>query len=146
MPSTHLRESPRSRMTSWQGLGVMALVLSPLSAAAMPCTNMTLVLAIDGSGSISDSEFALQLDATARALTDPQVVQAMADLGGVAVTALIWADTAFGAKTLDWVRIADAASAMTLAQDLRSVPRNVHTPRSETSEGETSKVFETFEV
>jgi hypothetical protein len=95
MQTAHSRRPASSRILSWQGLGVLGLALAPLSVSAMPCTNMTLVLAIDASGSITDEEFALQLAATARAITDPQVIQAMADIGGVAVTAVLWADTAF---------------------------------------------------
>jgi hypothetical protein len=86
---------------------------------------MTLVLAIDGSGSISDEEFSLQLGATARAIVDPDVVDAMAGLGGVAVAAVIWGDTAFGVHTVNWVRIADHASATVFAARLATQERRV---------------------
>ncbi len=104
---------------------LFAIAAVPVSAAAMPCTNMTLVLAIDGSGSISDEEFSFQLAATARAIVDPDVVDAMAGLGGVAVAAVIWGDAAFGIHTVDWVRIADHASAAVFAATLATQERRV---------------------
>ncbi len=106
---------------------VISLSISASAGAvvAMPCTNMALVLAIDGSGSVSDQEFALQLSATAYAISEPEVVAAMAGLGGVAVSAVIWGDSAFGTHTLDWVRIADRASAEVFAARLASQNRQV---------------------
>lgn len=94
-------------------------------AEAMPCTSMSLVLAIDGSGSITDREFALQLQATAAALTDPQVIEAMADLGGVAVATVIWADNGFAPQIIDWTEIADRGSAEQLAARIAGEPRAV---------------------
>jgi hypothetical protein len=108
-----------------RALTLFALAVVPIGAVAMPCTNMTLVLAIDGSGSISDEEFTLQLGATARAIVDPDVVDAMAGLGGVAVAAVIWGDAAFGIQTVDWVRIADHASAAVFAATLATQERRV---------------------
>jgi hypothetical protein len=125
MLNERTRRSTTARTLFRQGLGALALSLGPLSATAMPCTNMTLVLAIDGSGSISDAEFALQIAATARAITNPEVIRAMAEIGGVAVNAVIWADTAFGVRPLDWVRISDSASAAQFAAMLARQPRNV---------------------
>ncbi len=125
MHKAHSRRPASSRILSWHGLAGLALALAPLSVSAMPCTNMTLVLAIDGSGSISDQEFFLQLAATARAITNPQVIAAMADIGGVAVTAVIWADTAFATIHLDWALIGDPASAAGFAATLASMPRVV---------------------
>lgn len=101
------------------------IAIVPGTLAAMPCTNMSLVLAIDGSGSISDEEFTLQLAATAFAIAEPEVVRAMADLGGVAVSAVIWGDSAFGTHSLDWARIADSTSAETFAARLASQERQV---------------------
>jgi hypothetical protein len=113
---------------AWPCAVVLALAgpgLRPQAAQAMPCTAMTLVLAIDGSGSIGDAEFGLQLAATAGALTDPAVVEAMAGLGGVAVAAVIWGDSAFGIQGLDWALIRDQASARVFAAALAGQPRRV---------------------
>jgi hypothetical protein len=104
---------------------VIALISGPLTAIAMPCTNMTLVLAIDATGSIRDDEYALQLAASAGAILDPQVIQAMAEIGGVAVGAVIWADSAVAVQTLDFVRISDHESAHRFATMLASQPRLV---------------------
>jgi hypothetical protein len=128
MQADHSRGPPRWRQFSWQGLGAFAFALAPWMADAMPCTNMSLVLAIDGSGSINDHEFSLQLQATARALTHPDVVRAMAELGGVAVATVIWADNAFPPQIIDWERIADRASAerfaVRMAGQMRAVSGN----------------------
>jgi len=84
---------------------------------------MALVLAIDASGSISNSEFDMQIQSTARALRNPQVVAAMESVGGVAVAAVIWADTAFGVHPLPWTHVTDKASADHFALILASQPR-----------------------
>jgi len=106
-----------------QSAVVLALTLSPMPSRAMPCASMALVLAIDASGSISDAEYALQIQSTARALRDPQVVAAMESVGGVAVAAVIWADTAFGVRPLPWVHVTDMVSADSFALILASQPR-----------------------
>ena len=63
--------------------------LRPSIAQSIPCADVALVLAIDGSGSISDIEFFFQLDATGQALRDPAVVGRMQSVGGVAVAAVL---------------------------------------------------------
>lgn len=103
----------------------LAVASLPMPISAMPCANMALVLAIDASGSISDTEYTFQLEATGRALRNPQVVSAMAATGGVAVAAVIWADTAFGVHPVPWVHVTDAGSADRLAQAIASQPRMV---------------------
>lgn len=125
MQADRPRRTPSAGWMCRSVLGLSGLVLAALPAGAMPCTNMTLVLAIDGSGSIGDAEFAYQLAATARAITAPEVVAAMAAVGGVAVTALIWGDSGFGVHRLDWVEIFDPASAERFAATLAAQPRLV---------------------
>lgn len=91
----------------------------------MPCTDVALVLAIDSSSSIDEAEFALQMQATARALVNPDVVQAMRAAGGVAVAAVIWGDSAWSAHVTDWHLVSGEDQATAFAAGLASLPRSV---------------------
>lgn len=89
-----------------------SLLLATFPAKAnAPCTDVALVLAMDASGSMSEADFALQMQATAAALQDPQVLSAIASVGGIALAAIIWADEAEGIRQLGWTYVDDAESA-----------------------------------
>jgi hypothetical protein len=95
----------------------------PAAAQTIPCTDMALVLAIDGSASVSDDEFRFQLEATARALSDPAVVGQMQSIGGVAVAAVLWGDALGTPQVVDWEGVADARGAERFARRLVSRDR-----------------------
>lgn len=81
------------------------------------CPNLSLVLAIDSSGSISASEFKLQKLGYSAALSSPQVQRALAAAGIVDVAVVFWGDAAFPFETIPWHRIqsTDDANALALA-------------------------------
>lgn len=106
-------------------LALIALLLSPPARAEMPCADVALVLAIDASGSIDPVEFALQTTATARALSDPEVVAAMQAVGGVALAAVIWGDAAYGTQRLSWALVDGPAPAERFAARLAGQSRAV---------------------
>ena len=66
--------------------------------------DLEIVLAMDGSGSISKSEFELQIIGTVSALKDPSIQAAILSgpTGRVAISALIWSDAAFPKYPTDW--------------------------------------------
>ena len=66
--------------------------------------DLEIVLAMDGSGSISKAEFQLQILGTAAALRDPAMQQAILSgpTGRVAIAAVIWSDAAFPKYPTPW--------------------------------------------
>ena len=106
-------------------LAFAVVPLRPSIAQSIPCADVALVLAIDGSGSISDIEFFFQLDATGQALRDPAVVGRMQSVGGVAVAAVLWGDAATGTQVIGWEKVADAGGAERFARRLTSQKRIV---------------------
>lgn len=66
--------------------------------------DLEIVLAMDGSGSISSDEFLLQVIGTAAALKDPSVQHAIlsGSTGRVAIAAVIWSDAAFPKYPTEW--------------------------------------------
>jgi len=92
-----------------------AFVMLVVSHAQAEQVDLELVLAMDASGSISNSECILQLEATAAAFRDPAIQAAITSgpAGQIAVSAMLWSDAAFpkirsGWFVLDSARSADA--------------------------------------
>jgi hypothetical protein len=102
------------------GLGAV-----PSSGMAATCPDLALVLAIDGSGSINDRDFALQRSGYAAALANPRVLEALAGAGVVDVAVVLWGDGEMSPQILPWRRIDDAQDAVALAGDIAAMPRRV---------------------
>jgi len=81
----------------------LCVLLNALPASAEE-VDLELVLAMDGSGSVSAEEFQLQIEGTAAALQEPSLRQAMLSgpTGKVAIAALIWSDAAFPKYPTEW--------------------------------------------
>ena len=92
-------------------------------AAAAPCADVALVLAVDGSGSIDDGEFALQVQGLSAAFRHPVVLDALARAGRVDVAAAFWGDPGAPIHVLPWLRIEGPADAARLADILAATPR-----------------------
>ncbi|MGK7862274.1 DUF1194 domain-containing protein [Falsiroseomonas sp. E2-1-a4] len=108
-----------------------ALLASP-ALAAWPAgaqgaaVDLLLVLAVDASGSIDSTEFGLQRDGIAEALTNPAVLAAIQSrpLGAIGVAMVEWGTPGGAATVVDWMRVADAASAEAAAIAMRDAPRS----------------------
>lgn len=85
-------------------LWFMAMSCLPAPAARAQQVDLEIVLAMDGSGSISADEFLLQVIGTAAALKDASVQQAILSgpTGRVAIAAVIWSDAAFPKYPTEW--------------------------------------------
>ena len=79
--------------------------------------DLEIVLAVDASGSVDETEFRLQLEGIAEAFRDPTIQKAI--LSGpnqrIAVAMVIWADSAFPKIATDWHVIDDGASSSAFA-------------------------------
>jgi len=77
------------------------LFLNPVYATEV---DLEIVLAMDGSGSISKAEFELQIIGTVAALKDPAIQASILSgpTGRIAISALIWSDAAFPKYPTSW--------------------------------------------
>ena len=89
-------------------------------------TDLELVLLADASGSIDANEIAFQRQGYAQAITDPQVLAAIANTayGSIAVTYVEWA--ANQAVVADWRIIDGPESAQAFADELTGKPRQAY--------------------
>ena len=84
-----------------------------------------LVLAVDCSYSVSDAEYALQMQGIASAFRDPEVAALISDLqDGAAVTLFQWASHANNRQTVPWRLLTDEASARAFAEEVERAPRS----------------------
>jgi hypothetical protein len=109
-------------------IGLLVSVTPVLTATARAAddVDLALVLVTDVSRSIDDSEFTLEKNGYAAALTSSQVLTAIRNgpLGAIAVSYVEFA-SGFEVKTvLDWSVIRDPASAKAFVDKLTAVPRS----------------------
>lgn len=102
----------------------------------METVDLALVLAVDGSASVTYDEFGLIAGGMAAALRDPVVIRGL--IGGPAKVSycclLLWSGTGAQAVITDWTRIAGVAAAQAFADDVDNMPRLVRA--GETAIGE----------
>jgi hypothetical protein len=93
----------------------------------MADVDLALVLALDGSASVTFEEFNLIAGGMAAALRDPVVLKGL--VGGPAgaslVSLLLWSGSGAQAVMIDWTRIANAADAAGFADAIDNMPRGV---------------------
>lgn len=87
--------------------------------------DVELCLAVDGSGSIEDDEFAFQRQAYAQALTDPKVIDIVTSgfNGGIAVALMEWGGPTSLHPIVDWTLIDGPQPAADFADALLAAPR-----------------------
>jgi hypothetical protein len=95
--------------------------------AAMDTVDLALIIALDGSASVTYDEFNLMAGAIGAALQDPAVVAGL--IGGPAGASLgallLWSGVSAQQVMVDWTRIASAEQAALFAQAVNDVPRSV---------------------
>ncbi|WP_431301071.1 DUF1194 domain-containing protein [Tabrizicola sp. BL-A-41-H6] len=89
------------------------------------CADLALVLAIDSSGSIDDSEYALQRHGYANAFRTPKVLAALQGAGTVDLSVVFWGDSAMPVQVLPWQRVDRRKGAERLADAIEVAPRQV---------------------
>lgn len=105
----------------------LAVASSSASAQSKLGVDLELVLAVDSSGSVSFGEFQLQAVGIARALRDPEVIEAIQTWTpkGVAVSVVHWSGRGQQLVAVDWTRIGDRASAEALATRIEAMGRSL---------------------
>ncbi len=109
----------------WPGLAALALsgalALAGAGPGAAAACRQALVLALDVSGSVDDTEYRLQLDGLAKALETPQVQQALFAMPGAAVSLAIfeWSGQSYQRVIQDWQAIDRPATLAAITRNLR---------------------------
>jgi len=108
------------------------LVLASLAIAGHPVRAQTpvdtaLVLAVDASGSIDESEFRLQKEGIALAVTDREVLRAVRSgmLQRIAVAYVEWGGPLSAETVVGWALVSDEASAAGFADAVLKAPRSL---------------------
>lgn len=112
-------------MSKLLGLILSLLLTGVASVKAAPCVDLALVLAVDGSGSITDDEFAFQKAAIASALRDAEVQKALEGAGLVALSAVFWGDGEFAQQRLGWYVVRGGQGIEPFAREVETTPRMV---------------------
>ena len=91
--------------------------------AAAEDVDLELVLAVDGSGSVNEQEFGLQLGGIAAAFRSPRIQRAVAlgPLRKIAVALMVWSDAAFPKVHTKWYVIDSPASAEKTTSAIKTV-------------------------
>ncbi len=112
------------------GLVVLAVTTTGLLALAQSSSeklpvDVELVIAADGSGSISDAELAVQREGYAAAITDPQILNVIRSgiHGRIAVAYLEWGGADSQEIIADWQLIENVDQAEAFARVIRQTPR-----------------------
>lgn len=100
-------------------------IARPDLSPAQEVVDLELLLAVDASSSVDESEFVLQLEGLAAAFRDPELLAAITAVGqaGIAVSLVQWSSGGRQAVAIDWTRVWDAASAERLAKRFSAMPR-----------------------
>ena len=107
---------------------ILASILCTLIAAprarAEP-VDLSLVLAVDASGSVNQYRFELQKRGYVEAFRNPRVLRAIQSgmLGTIAVTMFQWTGPSLQREAAPWMVIRDAASAEAFARAIEDTPR-----------------------
>ena len=106
-------------------LGFLAVLPGDAWTAGL-AVDLALVLAVDASGSVDDSEFALQLAGIAAGIRDPKVRGAIKSgpEGRVALALLVWADHQAPKDRTDWFVLASDEEAENFARTVETFPRH----------------------
>ncbi|MGR3377788.1 DUF1194 domain-containing protein [Salipiger abyssi] len=105
-------------------LAVVALTLLPGAARAEGC-RLALLLALDVSSSVDDSEYRLQKQGLAAALSDPDVKRSILEgEGDVALSVYEWSGRRQSTLLLDWILLSDEDALNQAVGTILAAPRS----------------------
>ena len=101
-----------------------AIVFSRKSRASSN-VDLVLLLALDVSASIDNSEYLLMRDGLANALSSVQVEQAITSgkIGAIAISVMQWSGFQEQEVKITWIRVASRADLTSLSNQIRNMPR-----------------------
>jgi hypothetical protein len=122
--------SHRSAPSQFSALSCLAFLAALIGASGLPAAaqevpvDLELVLAVDISGSVDETEALLQREGYMAALRHPQVIEAVEGgmFGRIAVAYVEWAGDHYQRTVLDWTLIDSSESAYGFADALGETP------------------------
>jgi hypothetical protein len=113
-------------MRTLSAIAVTLLVML-LPVSAQTTVDLQLVLAVDASGSVSQTRFDLQKQGYVAAFRDPRVLNAIRSgtTQSIAVTMVQWTGPALHVHAVPWTLIKDEASANAFADAIEAAPRQL---------------------
>ncbi len=119
LDSTDIEPGSEGRASMKFLLAMITAIIIGISASSSYAeeVDLELVLAMDASGSISETEYILQLEGTAAAFRDPSIQAAITSgpVGKIAVTIMLWSDAAFPKVNSGWFVLDSPQSANAFA-------------------------------
>ncbi|MBM3537472.1 MAG: DUF1194 domain-containing protein [Alphaproteobacteria bacterium] len=113
----------------WRALFLAAsLVLGGTTAGRAVPVDLELVLAVDCSGSVDESEFTLQIRGYASAFSHPSVIHAIRSgrYGAIAVTYVQWSGPFLQSQVVGWTLVNDADSAEGFGAKMAAARRSIY--------------------
>ena len=103
------------------------LAVQTAAQDAKETVDLTLVLAVDASGSVNQYRFELQRDGYVAAFRHPQVISAITSgpNGAIAVTVMQWTGPSQQVQVVPWTRLGGAAAADAFAAAIAEAPRKL---------------------
>lgn len=114
----------RMRCVQYVGRLLAAIVALWLFCVPASACSLALVVAVDVSASISETEYDLQQRGIAGALRDPSVLEAIETVGGIWLHSFEWSGRYQQNTLLDWRFLSDEASAHAAADEILSNTRD----------------------
>ncbi|MGJ8657219.1 MAG: DUF1194 domain-containing protein [Akkermansiaceae bacterium] len=116
----------RYKLTKSLAVVAMGLGLSSMSASAQVMVDTELLLLVDVSGSISNSEYDLMMQGYVNAFTNGNIIDEIqsGDTGSIAVGLMFWSGNAEQELVVDWTQISDLASSQAFATSISNVTRS----------------------
>jgi hypothetical protein len=102
------------------GFLLISLALLPMAASAIS-VGTELVMLADVSGSVDSTDFSIQSAGYAAAFRDPEIIQAIENVGGIAATLVYW--SAGQAIGVGWTHVTDSTSSNAFADAIASAAR-----------------------
>jgi hypothetical protein len=87
--------------------------------------DLALILAIDGSASVTYDEFGLIAGGLAASLRDPEITQGLIAGNGVLLSLLLWSGQTDQDVLVDWTRVTSPSELGAFADQVENMPRSV---------------------
>ncbi len=116
----------------WRTLSILVVAVSMVFGAAPAAhavpVDLELVLAVDCSGSVDESEFTLQIKGYAAAFSHPSVIRAIRSgrYGAIAVTYVQWSGPFLQNQVVGWTLVNDADSAESFGGKMAAARRSIY--------------------
>lgn len=112
----------RTRLHRWARILAASLAFAAGSALPARACDTALLLAVDVSNSVDESEYRLQIDGMADALLDPEIMLALVE-GQVTLSVMQWSGRERQAMSVSWTQMRSEADVLRFSDVARGLER-----------------------